>query len=64
MKERPAKAHAEANKTMLSMRMDVKLMGELKEEAARLGIPYTTLIQSVLHRYLTGELVDKKTRAG
>jgi hypothetical protein len=33
---------------------------EYKTEAARLGMPYQTLIGSLLHRYVHGELIDRK----
>ena len=32
----------------------------VKKEAESRGIPYQTLIGSLLHRYSNGELVDKK----
>lgn len=62
LKKRPGKVKVdpEAAKTMISLRLDGDIIGELKREALRLGIPYQTLISSVLHRFVTGELVDKK----
>lgn len=62
MKKRPGKVKVdpEAGKTMISIRLDGNLIGDLKREASRLGIPYQTLISSVLHRFVTGELIDKK----
>jgi predicted DNA binding CopG/RHH family protein len=62
MKRRPRKPKVdpEASKTMISIRLDGNLLGDLKREALRLGIPYQTLISSVLHRFVTGELVDKR----
>jgi len=35
-------------------------VADLKTEALRMGIPYQTLIGSILHRYVTGELLDRK----
>ncbi len=32
-----------------------------KQKALKAGIPYQTLINSVLHRYLTGDLVPKES---
>lgn len=54
------KVDSEASKTMISIRLDVNLVSQLKDEAERIGMPYQTLIGSVLHRFVTGELVDKK----
>jgi hypothetical protein len=40
--------------------LDGGVLADLRSEAERLGIPYQTLISSVLHRYIRGELVDPK----
>lgn len=62
LKKRPGKIKVdpEAIKTMISIRLDGNDLGDVKREALRLGMPYQTLISSVLHRYITGELIDKK----
>ncbi len=63
LKKRPqkAKASAEAAKTPISIRLDGSMLSSLKTEAERLGIPYQSLVGSVLHRYVLGELVDRKS---
>lgn len=63
MKKRPGevKVYPEAAKTAISLRLDSAVLVELKTEARRMGIPYQTFISSVLHRFVTGEIVDKKT---
>lgn len=33
---------------------------QLKLEAAQAGIPYQTYINSILHKYITGQFVEKK----
>ena len=43
----------------LTPRGDGAVLADLRSEAERLGIPYQTLISSVLH-YVKGELVDPK----
>jgi predicted DNA binding CopG/RHH family protein len=50
---------AEAAKVPISIRLDGGELSEIREEADRMGIPYQTLIGSILHRYVTGELVDR-----
>jgi len=35
-------------------------LDKLKEKASIQGIPYQTLINSVLHRYITNELLDRE----
>ena len=57
------KVDKSAAKVPLSLRLDGSDLAALKDEAERLGIPYQTFVCSILHQYLTGELVDKKTVA-
>ncbi|MBN1571273.1 MAG: hypothetical protein JXA73_25790 [Acidobacteria bacterium] len=54
------KVDPDAAKTPISIRLDGAVLADLRSEAERLGIPYQTLISSVLHRHITGELVDPK----
>jgi predicted DNA binding CopG/RHH family protein len=63
MKRRPGpvKSDPEAAKVPTSIRLDGSDLGLLKTEAQRLGIPYQTLVGSIIHRYVIGELLDKKT---
>lgn len=49
-----------AAKTMISLRLENHDLSLLRDEADRLGIPYQTLINSLIHRFVTGELIDKK----
>jgi predicted DNA binding CopG/RHH family protein len=65
LKRRPGKVKTvpDATKVPISIRLDGGVLASLKTEAERLGIPYQTLIGSLLHRYSTGELVDKKVAA-
>jgi predicted DNA binding CopG/RHH family protein len=62
MKLRPGKVKVdpEANKIAISVRFGTSDISLVRDEADRLGIPYQTLISSILHRFVTGELVDKK----
>ena len=57
----PAKVEPKAAKSAISIRLDGSDLAALRTEAERLGIPYQTFICSVLHRYVTGELLDRKT---
>ena len=60
IKKRKIKSDAEASKIATSIRLDGSDVADLKTEALRMGIPYQTLIGSILHRYVTGELLDRK----
>jgi predicted DNA binding CopG/RHH family protein len=56
------KVYPEALKVAINIRLDAMVVNDIKEEAMRLGIPYQTLINSILHRFNTGQLVDKPTK--
>ena len=46
------------NKRMVSMRIENKDIDMLKEAAKEQGLPYQSLIGSILHRYVNGTLID------
>ncbi|MCK5152858.1 MAG: hypothetical protein KAQ93_00745 [Spirochaetales bacterium] len=51
-------SRAKKNKA-ISLRIAEYDLGKLKEKAAREGIPYQTLINTVLHKYITNQLLEK-----
>ncbi|MBZ5522555.1 MAG: BrnA antitoxin family protein [Acidobacteriia bacterium] len=57
------KVDSAAAKFAISIRLDGSVVAAFKNEAVRVGIPYQTLIGSVLHRYVNGELMDRKVVA-
>ena len=63
LKKRPGKVKAsvDAAKLPISIRLDGAELAEIKSEAERMGIPYQTFISSILHRYVSGELVDRQS---
>ena len=51
-----------ANKTRnINIRISEYDIEKVKQRSAEEGIPYQTLISSVIHKYVTGKLVDEKT---
>lgn len=50
----------DAAKIPVSLRMDAGDLVAIRDEADRLGIPYQTLIGSIVHRFVSGQLLDKK----
>lgn len=42
------------------LRLDTEDIGMAKEKAARTGIPYQTLLKSIIHRYFNGGMVLKE----
>jgi predicted DNA binding CopG/RHH family protein len=44
----------------ISFRMSSKDLNQVRVIAAQEGIPYQTLISSVIHKYVTGTLMEKR----
>ena len=49
---------AKSGRRPLSIRMENSDVAALKNLAEREGIPYQTLLGSIVHKYVTGSLVD------
>jgi len=45
----------------VNIRISEMVLEELKKRSREEGIPYQTLISSVLHKFVTNRLVDEKT---
>ena len=50
--------------TKMNKRIDPFELEKIKEKAEQAGLKYQTFIKSILHRYITGQLVDKDKIAG
>ncbi len=46
-------------KRRINIRLSEKILNELKAKSLEEGIPYQTLITSILHKYTTGKLIEK-----
>lgn len=53
------KVDSGSSKIPTSIRLDGSILAWFKTEAQRQGVPYQTLISSVLHRFATLELIDR-----
>jgi len=62
MKRRKIEAVLEATRKTknINIRITESDLSSLKRNAEEEGIPYQTLISSVLHKYLSGRLVDER----
>jgi predicted DNA binding CopG/RHH family protein len=56
--KRAAKRHVDKESKM-NIRIDPYELSKLKAKAEMEGLKYQTLIKSVLHKYITGQLVEK-----
>lgn len=45
----------------INIRINAQDLAEIREAALNEGLPYQTLISSVLHKYVTRQLVDEKS---
>ena len=43
----------------INIRLSSKDLGDVQVIAAREGIPYQTLLSSIIHKYVSGSLTDK-----
>ena len=60
-KEQLEKIIAQAKKNRsISLRISNYTLEKLKEKANDEGIPYQTLVNSILHKYVTNQLFEKK----
>ncbi len=50
--------------TKMNIRIDPFELERIKEQAEQAGLKYQTFIKSILHRYITGQLVEKDKIAG
>ena len=51
-----------ANKTRnINIRISAYDIEKVKQRSAEEGVPYQTLISSIIHKYITGKLVDERT---
>jgi predicted DNA binding CopG/RHH family protein len=44
----------------INIRLSSKDLGDIQVIAAREGIPYQTLVSSILHKYVSGSLTEKR----
>ena len=50
--------------TKMNIRIDPYELNRIKEEAARAGLKYQTFIKSILHKYISGQLVEQSKFTG
>ena len=55
-----AKATLKKDKRV-NIRLSEKDLHDIQKKAIREGLPYQTLIASILHKYISGQLVDKSS---
>ncbi len=49
--------------TKMNIRIDHYELNRIKKQAQKEGLKYQTFIKSILHKYITGQLVDRDKKA-
>ena len=55
-----AKDYVKKHETKMNIRISEDELEKIKQRAEREGLKYQTFIKSVLHKYMTGQLVEDK----
>lgn len=58
-----ARAFVQSEQTRMNIRISKADLERIKERAAREGLKYQSLIKSVLHKYVTDQLVESSNRS-
>ena len=48
------------SETKMNIRISPEELQRIKDKASKEGLRYQTLVKSVLHKYVTGQLVERK----
>ena len=62
--QRAAQEHVRSEQTKMNIRISRIDLEKIKERAAREGLKYQSLVKSVLHKYITGQLIESDKRSG
>lgn len=60
--KKSAKAFVKKEETKMNIRISSSELEKIKSVAMQEGLKYQTFIKSVLHKYITGQLVEEKHR--
>jgi len=60
--QKSAKAFVKKEETKMNIRISSSELEKIKESAEKEGLKYQTFIKSILHKYITGQLVEEKHR--
>lgn len=59
-----AKQFVRRQETKMNIRISSSELAKIKKFAEQEGLKYQTFVKSVLHKYITGQLVDKRHLSG
>ena len=58
--QKSAKAFVKKEETKMNIRISSNELDKIKAKAEQEGLKYQTFIKSILHKYITGQLVEEK----
>ena len=58
-----AKDYVKKHEAKMNIRISQSELDKIKRRAHHEGLKYQTFIKSILHKYMTGQLVEDKTKA-
>ncbi len=58
--QKAAKAFVKKEETKMNIRISSNELDKIKARAEQEGLKYQTFIKSILHKYITGQLVEEK----
>ena len=58
--KKSAKTFVKKKETKMNIRISSLELEKIKEQAELQGLKYQTFIKSILHKYITGQLIDSK----
>ncbi len=57
-----AKEYIKSNETKINMRISKDELEKIKQRAQKEGLKYQTFIKSILHKYITGQLIENRAK--
>lgn len=60
--QKSAKTFVKKEETKMNIRISSHELDKIKAKAEKEGLKYQTFIKSILHKYITGQLVEDKHR--
>ena len=60
--KKSAKAFVKKEETKMNIRISSSELEKIKAVAQQEGLKYQTFIKSILHKYITGQLIEEKHR--
>jgi predicted DNA binding CopG/RHH family protein len=61
--QKAARAHLQERETKMNIRISSEELETIKERAQEEGLKYSSFVKTILHKYVTGQLIEKPRSA-